>query len=178
MKHLHYGSIVIAISDELARTFEVAAHEFMSAGRSTVWPVSGYRDDREEVSIQVAIGPGIPFAVTDTWLPDEREPSRHDSDSTAYIEGERASLEKEQLRDDAQNVLVYGHFENGLSGATGTWRFRGHPSVTGSQDPHAAVRSLNRAGIEVVGMTEGGTRDGRTGATLYIVGRHTSGLPE
>lgn len=96
MKHLHYGSIVIAISDQLAQTFEAAAIELMAAGRSAVWPVSGYRDDREEVSIQLAVGPGIAFAITDTWLPDNRTPARHNSDSIEYIEAERNSLEKEQ----------------------------------------------------------------------------------
>jgi len=100
VKHLHYGSIVIAISDQLATTFNDAAHDFMQAGRSAVWPVSGYRDDRDEVSIQLAIGPGIPFAITDTWIPDERPPARHDSSSIAYIQSEQESLEKEQADED------------------------------------------------------------------------------
>jgi len=111
MKHLHYGSIVITISDQLASTIQTAAHDFMAAGRSAVWPVSGYRDDRDEISIQLAIGPGIAFAITDTWLPDEREPSRHDADSIAYIGGEHEALEKEQPSEAAQNVLVYGRFD-------------------------------------------------------------------
>lgn len=172
MKHLHYGSIVIAISDQLASTFETAAAEFVAAGQSAVWPVSGFRDDREEIAIQLAIGPGIAFAITDTWLPDERQPSRYDSDSIEYIAGEQATLEKEREREGVQNVLVYGRCERRASEDAGDWRFGGHPAVTGSRDPHAAVRSLNRVGIEVVGMTDNGVASDLASSTIYIVGRY------
>ncbi|MCH8560345.1 hypothetical protein [Nesterenkonia sp. DZ6] len=172
MKHLHYGSIVIAISDQLASTFETAAYDLMAAGRSAVWPVSGYRDDREEVSIQLAVGPGIAFAITDTWLPDERQPSRYDSDSIEFIDSEHDSLEKEQMREGVHNVLVYGRFDRGPSGVAGEWRFSGHPAVTRSQNPQAVVKSLNREGIEVVNVSEGTAATDMAGSDLYIVGRY------
>ncbi|WP_430648094.1 hypothetical protein [Agromyces sp. GXS1127] len=172
MKHLHYGSIVIAISDQLASTFEAAAYDLMAAGKSAVWPVSGYRDDRDEISIQLAIGPGIAFAITDTWLPDERQPARHDSDSIAFIRGEHESFEKEQLHEEVWNVLLYGRFERRSSHDAGSWRFSGHPAASNARDPQAAVRSLNREGIEVVSITESGAPGETAWANLYIVGRY------
>lgn len=176
MKHLHYGTLVIAISDQLASTFQEAAHDLVAAGRSAIWPVSGYRDDRDEVSIQLAVGPGIAFAITDTWLPDEREPARHDSDSISFISGEHESLEKEQLLEGVQNVLVYGRFERMSSRVAGIWRFSGHPSVSDSRDPQEAVASLNRDGIEVVTMSESGAPGDAAWSNLYIVGRYV-GVP-
>lgn len=173
MKHLHYGSIVVAISDQLASTFETAAHDFMAAGRSTVWPVAGYRDDRDEVSIQVAVGPGISFAITDTWLPDERKPARYDLDSIEYIAAERDSLEKEQMASPALNVLIYGRFDRTSMKKAGVWSFEGHPSVVGAQDPRSAVRALNREGYEVVAMTESGAPGkGLAWSNMYIVGKN------
>lgn len=172
MKHLHYGSIVIAISDQLASTFETAAYDFMAAGRSAVWPISGYRDDRDEISIQLAIGPGIAFAITDTWLPDERIPAHHDSDSIAFISGEHESFEKEHMHEGVQNVLVYGRFERRSSQDVGSWFFSGHPAVTNARDPQAAVKSLNREGIEVVSITENGAPGDIAWSNLYIVGRY------
>ena len=172
MKHLHYGSIVIAISDQLASTFQTAAHDFMAAGRSAVWPVSGYRDDRDEISIQRAIGPGIAFAITDTWLPDEREPSRHDADSIAYIDGEHEALEKEQLSEAVRNVLVYGRFDRHAMKDAGSWRFSGHPAVTDAHDPQSAVNSLNREGLDVVSVTESGAPGDSAWSNFYILGRY------
>lgn len=172
MKHLHYGSIVVAISDQLASTFESAAHAFMAAGRSTVWPVAGYRDDRDEVSIQVAIGPGIAFAVTDTWLPDPREPARYDSDSISYITSELESLEKDQMSTGARNVLIYGRFDRNSNRDEGSWRFSGHPSVTLAESPRAAVAALNLEGIEIVAVSEtGAPGDEGAWSNFYIVGR-------
>ena len=172
MKHLHYGSIVIAISDQLASTFQTAAHDFMAAGRSAVWPVSGYRDDRDEISIQLAVGPGIAFAITDTWLPDEREPSRHDADSIAYIDGEHEALEKEQLSEEVRNVLVYGRFDRRSTNDAGSWWFSGHPAVTDAHDPQAAVSSLNREGVDVVSVTESGAPGDAAWSNFYILGRY------
>lgn len=171
MKHLHYGSVVIAISNQLASTFETAAHDLMAAGRCTVWPVSGYRDDRDETSIQLAVGPGIAFAITDTWFPDEREPSRHDLDSIAFIAGEHESLEKKQFNEGVENVLVYGRFDKSSNQAAGSWQFSGHPAVTTARDPRTAVKSLNREGIEVVSMTESGAPGEMAWSNIYIVGR-------
>lgn len=171
MKHLHYGSIVITISDQLAETFETAAHDLMAAGRSAVWPVSGYRDDRDEISIQLAVGPGIAFAITDTWLPDDRQPARHDSDSIAFIAGEHESLERDQSSEGVHNVLVYGRFDRRSNKESGTWQFSGHPSVAKSRDPQTAVESLNREGIEVVSMTESGGPGDTAWSNIYIVGR-------
>jgi hypothetical protein len=171
MKHLYYGPVVIAISNQLASTFETAAHDLMAAGRSAVWPVSGYRDDRDEISIQLAVGPGIAFAITDTWLPDEREPSQHDSDSIAFITSEHESLEKEQLNEGVQNVLVYGRFDRDSTLDAGSWHFSGHPAVTNARDPRIAVESLNREGIEVVSMTESGAPGDTAWSNMYIVGR-------
>lgn len=172
MKHLHYGAIVIAVSDQLASVFETAAHDLMAAGKSTVWPVAGYRDDRDEVSIQLAIGPGIPFAITDTWLPDAREPAGYDSDSIAFITAEHDSIEKAQLMSTVENVVVYGRFDRTSPQDPGDWSFTGHPSVIGASDPRGAVDALNREGIEVVAMTESGA-PGEEGAwsNLYLVGR-------
>lgn len=171
MKHLHYGSIVIAISDQLASTFETAAHDLVAAGRSAVWPVAGYRDDRDEVSIQLAVGPGIAFAITDTWLPDEREPARHDSDSIEYIRGEHESLEKEQQDEGVQNVLIYGRWDRRSPQGAGTWRFSGHQSVSDARQPHEAVKALNRARIEVVSVSESGAPGDTAWSNVYIVGR-------
>ncbi|MGJ9424821.1 hypothetical protein ACHABX_03135 [Nesterenkonia halotolerans] len=172
MKHLHYGPIVIAISDQLALTFQRAAQELMAAGRSAVWPVSGYRDDREEMSIHLAVGPGIAFAVTDTWLQDDRPPSTHDSDSIAFIESEQESLEKEQVREGVQNVLIHGRFARDPSGSAGEWRFSGHPAVTGSRDPQSVVGLLNREDIEVLNVSEVTAPSNMAGGDLYILGRY------
>lgn len=171
MKHLHYGSIVIAIWDTLASTFEQAACELIAAGRSAVWPVAGYRDDRDEVSIQLAIGPGIAFAITDTWLPDEREPAQHDLDSIAYIRDERESVEKEQQHAEVRNVLVYGRWDRRSSRSAGVWQFSGHPSVSTARTPQEAVASLNHATIEVVSISESGAPGDSAWSNLYIVGR-------
>jgi hypothetical protein len=176
MKHLHYGSIVIAISDQLASTFEAAAYDLMAAGRSAVWPVSGYRDDRDEVSVQLAIGPGIAFAITETWLPDERKPALHDSDSITFISSEHQSLDKEQLREGVQNVLVYGRFDRRSSQDAGIWRFSGHPSVTNAREPQEAVKFLNREGIEIVTISESGAPGDTAWSNLYILGRYI-GVP-
>lgn len=83
-----------------------------------------------------------------------------------------ARISPEQLREGVQNALVYGRFERRSPGVAGDWSFSGHPAVTGSQDPHAAVRSLNREGIEVVGMTESGAPGDMARSNLYIVGRY------
>lgn len=144
----------------------------MVAGRSAVWPVSGYRDDRDEISIQLAVGPGIAFAITDTWLPDERGPSRHDADSIAYIDGEHEALEKEQLSEAVRNVLVYGRFDRRSTNDAGSWRFSGHPAVTDAHDPQAAVSSLNREGVDVVSVTESGAPGDSAWSNFYIVGRY------
>lgn len=95
MKHLHYDHLVISISDQLATMIEMAAVLHMNAGRYTVWPVAGYRDEREEISVQLVFGPGIPFAITDTWLPDDRPDARYTEDSIGYISAEHDSLEKD-----------------------------------------------------------------------------------
>ncbi len=164
--------MVITISDQLARTFETAATDLMAAGRSSVWPVSGYRDDRDEISIQVAVGPGIAFAITDTWLPDDREPSRHDADSIAYIDGEHESLEKEQMRERVRNVLVYGRFEKRERRGTGSWQFSGHPAVARARDPQEAVELLNSHDVEGTSVSESGAPGDIAWSNLYIVGRH------
>lgn len=95
MKHLHYGTLVLSIGDQLATTIENAAIAFMNEGRNAVWPISCYRDEREEVSVQLAFGPGIPFAITETWLTDDRPNPRHTDDSIGYIEAELDVLENE-----------------------------------------------------------------------------------
>ena len=96
MKHLHYGNLVFSIADQLAETIESAAVSFMNEGRSAVWPVACYRDDRDEVSVQIAFGPGIPFAISATWLSDDRQNPRYTDDSIAYIQDELDALEREE----------------------------------------------------------------------------------
>lgn len=115
---------------------------------------------------------GIAFAIADTWLPDEREPSRYDADSIAYIDGEHEALEKEQLSEAVRNVLVYGRFDRSSMKDAGSWRFSGHPAVTDADDPQAAVSSLNREGIDVVSMTESGAPGDSAWSNVYIVGRY------
>lgn len=99
MKHLHYANLVFSVSDALADTIEEAAIEFMNAGRSTVWPIACYRDDRDEVSVQIAFGPGIPFVLSGTWLADDRPDPRYTEDSIAYISAELDGLVRELERD-------------------------------------------------------------------------------
>lgn len=171
MKHLHYGSLVIAISNELARTIEQAATELMQEGRYAVWPVAGYRDERDEVSVQLVFGPGLRFAITETWLPDDREDARHTADSIVYIEGERQGLENEVMARTPDNVVVYGRFERQARGK-GTWRFSGLEGVETAETVAQAVQLLNENGYEVVSATESGA-PGDTGAwsNMYIFGR-------
>ncbi|MFZ4894620.1 hypothetical protein ACL9RL_09235 [Plantibacter sp. Mn2098] len=98
MKHLHYAGQVLAISDGLASMITEAVSDFLFAGKSAVWPVAGYQDEREVVA-QMQFGPGIPWLIVDSWLPDERVPARHDDDSIAYIEGEKYSLDSDLPED-------------------------------------------------------------------------------
>ncbi|HXH36901.1 MAG TPA: hypothetical protein VNJ54_21170 [Plantibacter sp.] len=100
MKHLHYAGQVFAISDQLADTLADAITDFVRVGRSALWPVAGYQDEREVVA-KVLCGPGIPFLIAPTWLPDDREPPKHDADSIAFIDGDHHALEAELLDDDA-----------------------------------------------------------------------------
>lgn len=95
MKHLHYGTLVFAIADQLATTLETAAIAFMNEGRYSSWPISCYRDEREEISVQLTFGPGIPLAITETWLTDDRPNPRYTDDSIGYIEAELDALERE-----------------------------------------------------------------------------------
>ncbi|MFB2554898.1 hypothetical protein [Herbiconiux liangxiaofengii] len=120
----------------------------------------------------MAVGPGIPFAITDTWLSDDRQPSRHDADSISYIEGEHESLEKDQLRERIRNVLVHGRFEKRDPRGHGNWRFSGHPAVSQARDPQEAVEMLNGHDIEVVSISENGAPGELAWSNVYIVGKH------
>lgn len=171
MKHLHYDSLVIAISNQLAQTIEYAATELMQEGRYAVWPVAGYRDERDEVSVQLAFGPGLRFAITETWLPDERDDARHTADSIAYIEGERQALENAVMARTPENVVIYGRFEKERR-SEGTWAFSGIEGVSAAESPGEAVQLLNENGYEVVSVTESGSPgDALAWSNMYIFGR-------
>lgn len=173
MKHLHYGSLVIAISNQLAQTVEEAATEFMQAGRYAVWPVSGYRDERDEVSVQLAFGPGLRFAITETWLPDERGDARHTADSILYIDGEREALEMDRRARTPENVVVYGAFERRPQ-AEGSWTFSGIEGIEVAESVGEAVQLLNESGYEVVSVTESGAPGGvGFWSNMYIFGRRS-----
>jgi hypothetical protein len=171
MMHLHYDSLVIAISNQLAQIVEQAATEFMQEGRYAVWPIAGYRDERDEVSVQLAFGPGLRFAITETWLPDARDDARYTADSIAYIEGEQKALENEVLARTPENVVVYGRFER-RPGSEGSWRFSGIEGLDVADSVQDAVQLLNENGYEIVSVTESGS-PGDTGAwsNMYIFGR-------
>lgn len=171
MKHLHYDSLVIAISDQLAQTVEQSATEFMQEGRYAVWPIAGYRDERDEVSVQLAFGPGLRFAITETWLPDERDGARYTADSIAYIEGDRQSLENEVLARTPENVVVYGRFERRPQ-ADGSWTFSGIEGIDVAESVADAVQLLNENGYEIVSVTESGSPgDAVAWSNMYIFGR-------
>lgn len=171
MKHLHYDSLVIAISDQLARTVEQSATEFMQEGRYAVWPIAGYRDERDEVSVQLAFGPGLRFAITETWLPDARDDARYTADSIAYIEGEREALEKEMEARIPENVVVYGRFER-RPPADGFWTFSGIEGIDVAESVADAVQLLNESGYMIVSVTESGSPgDAVAWSNMYIFGR-------
>ncbi|MBD8583352.1 hypothetical protein IFT90_02135 [Frigoribacterium sp. CFBP 8766] len=171
MKHLHYDSLVIAISDRLAQTIEESATAFMQEGKYAVWPVAGYRDERDEVSVQLAFGPGLRFAITETWLPDERGAARHTADSIAYIEGERQSLEDNYKARTPENVVVYGRFQRS-SPSVASWTFSGVEGVDAARSVAEAVQLLNESGYEIVSVTESGSpSDAGAWSNMYIFGR-------
>ena len=171
MKHLHYDSLVIAISDQLAQTVEQSATEFMQEGRYAVWPVAGYRDEWDEISVQLAFGPGLRFAITETWLPDERDDARYTADSITYIEGDRQSLENEVLARTPENVVVYGRFER-RPPADSSWTFSGLEGIDIAESVADAVQLLNENGYEIVSVTESGSPgDALAWSNMYIFGR-------
>lgn len=171
MKHLHYDTLVIAISNQLAQTVEQSATEFMQEGRYAVWPIAGYRDERDEVSVQLAFGPGLRFAITETWLPDGREDARYTADSIAYIEGDRQALENEVMARTPENVVVYGRFEK-RPHAHGSWSFSGIDGIEVAESVADAVRLLNENGYEIVSVTESGSPgDAAAWSNMYIFGR-------
>ncbi len=171
MKHLHYDSLVIAISDELAQTIEAAAFEFMHEGRHGIWPIAGYRDERDEVSVRLPFGPGLRFAITETWLPDQRDDARYTADSIAYIEGERQALESEVMARTPENVVIYGRFER-HSRSDASWAFSGIDGVEVARSVAEAVQLLNESGYEVVSVTESGSPgDTFAWSNMYIFGR-------
>jgi len=175
MKHLHYDSLVIAISDQLAQTVEHAATELMQEDRYAIWPIAGYRDERDEVSVQLAFGPGLRFAITETWLPDARDDARYTADSIAYIEGERESLEMEVLARTPENVVVYGRYERRQQSSSGSWAFSGIEGIGVASTVADAVQLLNENGYEVVSVTESGS-PGEVAAwsNMYIFGRRSN----
>lgn len=171
MKHLHYDSLVIAISDELAQTIETAALEFMHEGRHAIWPIAGYRDERDEVSVQLPFGPGLRFAITETWLPDQRDDARYTADSIAYIEGERQALENEVMARTPENVVIYGRFER-RSRSDASWTFSGIDGVEVARSVAEAVQLLNENGYEIASVTESGSPgDTVAWSNMYIFGR-------
>jgi hypothetical protein len=171
MKHLHYDNLVVAISDQLAQCIEESATIFMQEGRYAVWPVAGYRDERDEISVQLAFGPGLRFAITETWLPDERSDARHTADSIAYIDGERESLENNVMARTPENVVVYGRFE-GRSPTDGSWTFSGIEGVEVAESVADAVQLLNENGYEVVSAAESSSSgDAMAWSNMYIFGR-------
>lgn len=84
MKHLFYGSQVIAISDLLAETVSNAAHDYASNGRSVMVPIAGYVD-HNEITAEILLGPGIPLMIADPYLPDTRMPAKNDRESIAFV---------------------------------------------------------------------------------------------
>lgn len=173
MKHLHYDSLVIAISNQLAQTIEQSAVELMQEGQYAVWPIAGYRDEREEVSVQLAFGPGLRFAITETWLPDARADARYTADSIAYIEGERQALENDAKGRTPENVVIYGRYER-LRREDGVWAFSGLEGMEDVTSVADAVQLLNESGYEIVSVTESGSPgDTLAWSNMYIFGRHT-----
>ena len=94
MKHLFYGSQVIAISDQLALILGQTVHLFASNGRAVMLPIAGYMDQKE-VTAEILVSPSIPVMITEPYLPDTRPPAKHDRDSILYVEGEHDALENE-----------------------------------------------------------------------------------
>lgn len=173
MKHLHYDSLVIAVSDQLAQTIERSAVELMQAGRYAVWPIAGYRDEREEVSVQLVFGPGLRFAVTATWLPDARADARYTADSIAYIEGDRQALENDAKARTPENVVIYGRYERNRR-QNGNWAFSGLEGMKEASSVADAVQLLNESGYEIVSVTESGSPgDTLAWSNMYIFGRRS-----
>lgn len=170
MKHLHYANLVVAISDQLAGVIQEAAHLFMTEGKSSVWPVAGYRDEREEISVQLAFGPGIAFGITDPYLSDDRPPAQYDEDSIAYIDAERGSLENDLRGETPENVVVYGRFEKDRNG--GGWSFSGLDGIEQADNVAQAVQLMNESGYAVVAATESGAPGGDLAwSNVYLIGR-------
>jgi len=168
MKQLHYASQVMAIGDQLAEAIERGAQEFANAGRSSVWPVACFRDEREEI-VQIMVGPSIPFLISPTWLPDDRDDPAHTDRSVEYIDDEISALDAELGLD--QNIVVYGRLAIPRD-ADGRWQFSGFPGVGEARDVSDAVRILNEAGYEIVAATESGApSDNVAWSNVYLIGR-------
>lgn len=63
------------------------------------------------MSVQRGFGPGLRFAIIETWLPDARENARYTAHSVAYIESERRALHHDLIARTPENVVMCGRFE-------------------------------------------------------------------
>jgi hypothetical protein len=168
MRQLHYASQVLTIGDQLADAIERGVHDFANAGRSSVWPIACFGDEREE-TVQILIGPSIPLLISPTWLPDDRDDPVNTGRSVDYIDDEISALDAEPGLD--HNIVVYGRWAK-AGDADSRWRFSGFPGLGEARDVADAVRIVNNADYEIVAATESrAPSDDVAWSNVYLIGR-------
>jgi hypothetical protein len=94
MRHLHYGNLVIAISDALAEQFLGTAVDYANEGKSVVLPIAGYVD-AHEVTIEVIVGPGVPFLIAEPLLPDTRDDAKNTAAAIDFLTDVQNDLDQD-----------------------------------------------------------------------------------